>query len=65
MRLYVPTMDSVLVEFDAEGRVRFEDEEWSEPSMQEQRAILHAAQTELAEIRELIEALEEPSQAGA
>ena len=60
MRLYVPTMDAVLVEFDEAGRVRFEDEDWSEPTVQERRAILHAAQMEQGEIRELIEALEGP-----
>jgi hypothetical protein len=50
MRLFVPTMDATLVEIDLEsGRVRFEGEDWSVPSLQERRAILHAAQEALAE----------------
>jgi hypothetical protein len=53
-------MDSVIVDFDAEGRVRFEDEEWSTPSLQETRAILYAARNELAQLTELIETLDPP-----
>ena len=60
MRLYVEPMDSVIVDFDAEGRVRFEDEEWSTPSLQETRAILYAARNELAQLTELIETLDPP-----
>ena len=51
-------MDAVLVEFDREGRVRFDGEEWSVPSLQEQRAILYAAQNQAADIQELIQTLE-------
>ena len=58
MRLYVGPMDAVLVEFDQQGRVRFEDEDWSTPSLQETRAILYAARTEAAQLAELIEALD-------
>ena len=58
MRLYVEPMDAVLVEFDERGRVRFDDEEWSTPSLQETRAILYAAENTLAELRELVDALE-------
>lgn len=61
MRLYVEPMDAVLVEFDCHGRVRFDGEEWSVPTLQEQRAILYAAQSHVADIRELIEALEQAS----
>jgi hypothetical protein len=61
MRLYVEPMDAVLVEFDRHGRVRFDGEEWSVPTLQEQRAILYAAQSHVADIRELIEALERVS----
>ena len=57
MRLYVEPMDAVLVEFDDRGRVRFEDEEWSTPSLQETRAILYAAENALGDLRELIDAL--------
>ena len=61
MRLYVEPMDAVLVEFDRDGRVKFDGEEWSVPTLQEQRAILYAAQNLGADIRELIEALERAS----
>ena len=58
MRLYVDPMDAVLVEFDGEGRVRFENEEWTTPSLQETRAILYAARNALAELTELVETLD-------
>ena len=57
MRLYIETMNAVVVEFDAEGRVRFESGEWSKPSVQERRAIIHAAQSELESLRELLETM--------
>lgn len=62
MKLYVEPMDAVLVEFDADGTVRFDGEEWSVPTLQEQRAILYAAQNQAAELQELIQALEQASQ---
>jgi hypothetical protein len=58
MRLYVETMDAVLVEIDAEGRVRFENEAWTAPTLQETRAIRYAARNTIAELNELIETLE-------
>ncbi len=58
MRLYVEPMDAVLVEFDTDGRVRFDGEEWCIPSLQETRAILYAAEAERAAIDELTDALE-------
>ena len=58
MRLYVEPMDAVLVEFDEQGRVRFENEEWAAPSLQETRAILYAAGGELEALRELVDSLE-------
>ena len=58
MRLYVEPMDAVLVDFDEQGQVRFEDEEWSKPSLQEIRAILYAAEKEMASLRELVDALD-------
>ena len=58
MRLYVEPMDAVLVDVDEDGQVRFEDEEWSKPSLQETRAILYAAEKEMASLRELVEALD-------
>ena len=61
MKLYVGPMDAVLVEFDAEGRVRFEGEEWCMPTLQERRAILYAAGDEVVDLRELIQTLERVS----
>ena len=58
MRLYVEPMDAVLVEFDERGRVRFENEDWAAPSLQEARAILYAAGAEVEALRELVETLE-------
>jgi hypothetical protein len=60
MKLYVEPMDAVLVEFDGQGRVRFENEDWSTPSLQETRAILYAARNEVALLAELIETLDRP-----
>ena len=58
MRLFVPTMDAVLVEFDADGRVRFDNENWTRPSVQERRAIIHAATDQIEQLKELLELLE-------
>ena len=58
MRLYVDTMDATLVAVDADGRVRLDQEDWSEPTLQERRAIIHAAQQEMAALQELLEILE-------
>lgn len=58
MRLFVPTMDAILVEFDADGRVRFDNEDWMTPSVQERRAIIHAANDQMEELKELLELLE-------
>ncbi len=58
MRLYIDTMDAILADVDAEGRVRFENEDWSMPTLQERRAILHAARRELESLRELMGALD-------
>ena len=58
MRLYVEPMDAVLVEFDERGQVRFDGEEWGAPSLQEIRAILYAAENEMASLRELVDALD-------
>ena len=58
MRLFIPTMDAFLVEFDDKGRIRFDNEEWSTPSVQERRAIIHAAREQFAHLKELLEALE-------
>ena len=58
MQLHIDPMDAVLVEFDQDGRVRLNDEEWSMPSLQERRAILYAAKNQVSELRELIDVLE-------
>jgi hypothetical protein len=58
MRLIVSTMDAVLVDFDADGRVRFDNEDWTRPSVQERRAIIHAATEQLEQLKELLDVLE-------
>ncbi len=60
MRLFVPTMDAVLVDFDEHGRIRFDNEDWAAPSVQERRAIIHAAKDELDRLKELLDVLENP-----
>lgn len=51
-------MDAVLVDVDRDGRVRFDNEEWQTPTLQERRAILYAAETTVEELREVIEILQ-------
>ena len=58
MTLYVEPMDAVVVEFTRDGRVRLEGEDWSTPTLQERRAIIFAAQQELAALTELIDVLQ-------
>ena len=58
MKLYVETMEAVLVDFEPHGRVRLEGEDWSVPSVQERRAILHAAEQQINLLRDLVLALE-------
>jgi hypothetical protein len=64
MRLYVETMDAVVVDVDAEGRVRYEGAEgtapgvgdgWAAPTLQERRAIIHAARQEMDALAELLD----------
>jgi hypothetical protein len=57
MRLYVETMDATVVEIAEDGRVRLDAENWREPTLQEKRAIIHAAQKELEALTELLEIL--------
>jgi hypothetical protein len=59
MRLYVKPMDAVVVEVDAGGRVRFDGEDWSTPTLQERRAIIYSAKGEIEELTELIETLQD------
>ena len=58
MHLYVEPMDAILVEFDTRGQVKFENEDWIVPSLQETRAILYAAENEIGALTELVESLE-------
>ena len=58
MRLYVAPMDATVVEVSGDGRVRFENEEWTTPTLQERRAIIYAAEIEVAALQELMEILE-------
>ena len=59
MHLYVETMDTVVVEVATDGRVRFEHEDnWSTPTLQEQRAIIYAAQQERSALTELLDILQ-------
>lgn len=60
-------MDAVVVEVDENGRVRYEgqggavageDGDWTEPTLQERRAIIHAARQEMAGLSELLDALD-------
>ena len=58
MKLFVPTMEAFVVEFDSDGRIRFDNEDWSTPSVQERRAIIHAAKDQLEHLKELLDVLE-------
>ncbi len=59
MKLYVEPMDAYVVEVTEDGRVRLEnDGEPAAPSLQERRAILYAAELELAALKELVDILE-------
>lgn len=52
-------MDAVLVDYDAAtGRVRFDQEDWSTPTLQEARAIIHAARIETDALQELVDILD-------
>jgi len=64
MRLYVEPMDAVVVEFDSDGRVRLENEDWSAPSLQERRAIIYAATNAVEELTELIQILQDGKVSG-
>ena len=51
-------MDAVVVEVAADGRVRFQDDDqWSTPTLQEQRAIIYAAEQEMSALTELLDIL--------
>jgi len=58
MKLFVETMDATVVDVDADGRVNVEGEGWSAPTLQERRAIIYAAQNEMAALAELLDLLQ-------
>ena len=60
LRLYVEPMDAVLVDVDGDGRVRFDNEDWKRPTLQERRAIIYAATNTIGELQDLIDVLQEP-----
>ena len=58
MRLYVETMDATIVDISPDGRVRFDNEDWIKPSVQERRAIIHAARQAVDDLTDLLQILE-------
>ena len=58
MRLFVEPMNATVVDIDVDGRVHIENEGWSTPTLQEKRAILYAAEHEMAALAELQEILQ-------
>ena len=57
MKLYVEPMDATVIEVGHDGRVRLENEDWSEPTLQEKRAIIYAAKKEIADLTDALEVL--------
>ena len=64
MRLYVEPMDAVVIDVGSDGQVRYENEEWSVPTLQERRAIIYSATSEIAALTELLEILDPPGSSG-
>jgi hypothetical protein len=60
MKLFVEPMNATIVDVDGDGRVNIENEGWTTPTLQERRAIIYAAQKEMAALGELLEILERP-----
>jgi hypothetical protein len=58
MRLYVEPMDAVVVAARDDGCVHLENEDWTRPTLQERRAIIYAAQNEIAALTELLDWLD-------
>ena len=61
MHLYIETMNATLVEFSPDGRVRLDNDDWMMPSVQERRAIIHAATEALEDLKELLQVMEKAS----
>lgn len=57
MRLYVEPMDATVVEVAADGKVRLDPEGWIDPTLQERRALIYAAEKEIEALRELLDVL--------
>ncbi len=51
-------MNATVTDMDADGRVHIENEGWATPTLQEKRAILYAAEHEMAALSELLEILQ-------
>jgi hypothetical protein len=64
MKLYVDTMDTVVVEVSEDGRVHYENGEWAAPTLQERRAIIYAAENVIEELQEAIQILQDGKIAG-
>ena len=58
MKLYVEPMDAVVIAVRDDGCVQLEHEDWTRPTLQERRAIIYAAQAEIAALTELLEWLD-------
>jgi len=58
MKLYVEPMNATVVDIDGDGRVNIENEGWSTPTLQERRAIIYAAEHEIAALTELLDLLQ-------
>jgi len=61
MKLFVEPMNATIVDVDGDGRVNIENEGWTTPTLQERRAIIYAAQKEMAALGEALEILERPA----
>jgi hypothetical protein len=62
VRLYVEPMDATVVEVQADGRVRFENDECSIPTLQERRAIIYEAEKAIAALTEWVESLQDSTE---
>ena len=58
MKLFVEPMNATVVDVDGDGRVNIENEGWSTPTLQEQRAIIYSAEREIAALNELLDTLQ-------
>ena len=58
MKLFVEPMNATVIDVDDDGRVNTEHEGWSTPTLQEKRAILYAAEHEMAALAEAMDILQ-------